>query len=335
MALFDDLGSISPQLDSPGKSLLPERCDYTTISTFMTCPRKGFFSHILGWKPAAEYEDKHLHFGKCYHAGLEAGYKFIQDSQKNGQSASSDIIKGISDLAFTTTWDKNPNVAPDDVIAPKTRTNGRELLQRYWSTYARIDQEKEVVDVESLGALELPCKTRYIMKLDLILRDSRGNLEMVEHKTSGWLSQILLTGFEMSYQAEGYLTYLMSLAPSDITCQATYNIAHILKTKMDFLRHPITRSRNLRDRFLWEMNNHVSFIIAENEAAQEEMDIALDMPETYTFSAFARTPGVSCTTYMRACEYKDICFACANPFALGNPPSGFIVRHWDPEKDED
>lgn len=315
----------TPVIQEPRASrpILPERCDYSTLSSFLRCPRYGFFKHIKGWEP--DRHEHHLFFGRCFHSALEAAYKHFQDNPE----ASKADLQDLSKLAFIQAW--SPFSKMDDSgYFPKTQAVGQELLTSYWETYYNIERGLEIIAVEATARFWLPCGTEYLTKMDLIGRDSRGLL-CLEHKTAGWLSQVTLDGFNLSYQGEGYLTYLHSLSQQHEHVRAIYNIIHMTKTKRDFLRHEVMRSDNITDRFLSEINAHVNSICREYEAYQLWQETSYTQEKNYSFPLFPRLPGLSCTAFMRTCDYADICYGFPNPEIWTTPPPSFRLGFWDPE----
>lgn len=309
-----------PRASAP---ILPRKCDYSTLSSFLRCPRYGYFKHIKGWEP--DRHEHHLFFGRCFHSGLEMAYKLLQSDP----SASKETLQYASRIGFLKAWSPFDNV-DDSGFFPKTKAVGQELLTAYWETYHRVEQDLEIIAVEATARFQLPCQTEYITKMDLIGRDSRGLL-CEEHKTAGWLSQVTLDGFNLSYQGEGYLTYLHSLAQPGEHVRAIYNIIHMTKTKRDFLRHEVMRSENITNRFLSEINDHVSAICMEYAAYQDWLTSGYNRDKNFIFPFFPRLPGLSCTAFMRTCEYADICYGFPNPEIWTAPPPSFRLGFWDPE----
>lgn len=342
MALFPDLSEDKASSTEGAQApLLPCRCDHTTLVGFLRCPRYGYFRSILGWHPDVG-ENHHLIFGRAWHKGLEDGYNAIRLDQAGACRRLS--IKELSDIsqnAFNENWNANPSIPSDDILGAKTWDNGMMMLQEYWNIYAGLDQNEEILSVETIGSFGLPNEynTQYVMKIDTVIRSPETNLTSVlEHKTTGWLTSTLLEGFNLSYQGEGYLVYLQSISPEDATCRAIYNLCHITKTKKGFPRHMISRKQNLMSRFIQEITNHINTIINQTNLANEwiEKHTALGdiRQDSLFFPYFPRVPGPACTAFMRSCDYANLCFSTSNPLKWGRVPPGFIIRYWDPEAEE-
>lgn len=338
MVLLPDLSQATAQHEpSAERPLLPERIDFTTLSTFLTCPRRGFFKHILGWTPEGP-GNKHLIFGRAIHAGLEAMYKTIQAAQTSGVIVPTAELISATAEGFDTCWNSVPDMPSDDEMEPKTWSNGQELLKLYVKKHGEMDQKEiEVLTVETIGSIPLTFKYNdtpvvYITKIDLVGKTNEGRmLEVLEHKTASMFSEAILTGFSMSYQGEGYLTYLHSLS-EDIKTRAVFNLLQLTKHKRDFYRHPISRKLNLSNRFIIEVSDWAEYIIHSMVGVEEWKETNKNyMDPNVFFPWFPRTPGTPCTTYMRKCEFADLCFSAPNPLMWQGPPPGYRVHHWDPE----
>ena len=66
--------------------------DSTKIKGYLTCPRKFFFEHILGWKPIDSAHD--LIYGQALHYALEYIYGQWKIKGKPGYDGK-DIINGF------------------------------------------------------------------------------------------------------------------------------------------------------------------------------------------------------------------------------------------------
>lgn len=73
--------------------------DSTSLGEFKTCPRKYYYSIVLGWQPNAE--SVHLLFGIWMHQARE-GY----DKAKQAGASHEDALDAVLDVALRATWNR-------------------------------------------------------------------------------------------------------------------------------------------------------------------------------------------------------------------------------------
>lgn len=103
---------------------LPQHIDSTMLSSFRSCPRKFFWSHIRGLHPRSRSAD--LHAGSCFASGIEEFYKALLKDKLTVEDAKARMFG-----TFTREW--GDYVAPDS--NPKSQDNMWIALDDYIRTY--------------------------------------------------------------------------------------------------------------------------------------------------------------------------------------------------------
>ena len=140
----------------------------------------------MGYKPVKEIEA--LEFGTAIHAGLEAWY--------NSFSFPYEVKYAVMLKAFIETvnsqlreLEDNPHFTVDSETEQEfeeRRVLGTGMLN-YYADYSMKNDSFEVVDVEYEFQIPLFDSVVYEGKIDLIVRDSHGEIYLIDHKTAGRL----------------------------------------------------------------------------------------------------------------------------------------------------
>jgi hypothetical protein len=320
---------------------ITKQIDNTTHVDFLTCPRKGFFRHIMHLVPDGG-RSKDLVFGAAWHAGMETALNNI----KNGNITSSthpSTAAEISMLGFFDCWEKEGGSEFNlEQIFPKTPARAHDMYNAFWSQYLEEFLRYEIMGAELKFSLELPpldgqpFPVIYIGKLDGVVFDHDDDiLTILEHKTTKYFNDTWLAGFENNLQIEGYLAagmiYYDRLPRVEIIgalCQKTKG--------PEFHRHPITRRDAAIDRFLYEVRANVMMFHMWLDAIElfKQAHPNWQTDRNIPFLPFPRHPGTACTLYFRRCAYFDICLARNNPLTFTEPPTGYKIEEWDPFPEE-
>lgn len=307
-----------------------KQMDYSSLSTYLSCPRKFFFKYILCLqKDGVPSID--LIFGSCWHFGMECAYRYL----KANPDTSITQLTEVALEGFNAMWNRDAaQWFYPDATFPKSPNRARDMYYKYFDMFMPQDRGKKIIGIEEPFALhiseDLPI---YIGRMDLVLEDESGNLEIHEHKTSKFNSPIIFTGYEVSLQTEGYLT--VGHIYYDALPRIMYNQSLCQKTKVDHTRYPITKNRHAIERFLSDYRFYMLQIQANMRAFEDWMERAgTDAYEkTAIMPCFYRNAGYACTMYFRPCEYLDLCQMRNNPMTFGErPPQGFTVDEWHPDK---
>lgn len=306
-----------------------EKIDYSSLSTYMECPRKFLFKYMMHFRSLNK--NINLIFGSCWHYGLEQVYK----EQITNDSLSIIDATDLSILSFNKLWEIEGSKAfPDsDIIFPKSPGHAANVYHKYWKRFLKLDQkDKKVLTVEEPFLIDLSIYQKnlpaYIGRIDLIFSELKGNISIVDHKSAKALYPITLTSYESSFQTDGYLTaghMFYDKIPSMI-----YSIALFQKSEIDFHRYYINKRTSSLDQFLNDLIYYLNDLLHNIDLM--EKDLSKDLKRNDSISSFHRCPGIACTTFMSPCQYFQICKIRNNPLLwYNNPPQGFEVNEWDPD----
>lgn len=223
----------------------------------------------------------------------------------------------------------------DDLVFPKSPGHAANMYYDYWKQFLAIDRTKKIIAVENPFLLDLkqfrPGLPNYIGRIDLILENPDGFLEIIDHKTAKAIYQTTFAGFEASLQTDGYLT--IGNMYYDSIPRMVYNIALCQKSKIAFERFTIIKRKNVFERFINDLIFYAEDIIHNLKLFQEDL-INATTRESH-INSFRRCPGYACTAYMAPCPYLDICKLRSNPLLWKDcPPQGYTINEWDPETHE-
>ena len=308
-----------------------EKIDYSSLSTYMSCPREFLFQYVMNLRQAGQ--SIHLVFGSCWHYGLEVAYDAVK---KDPDAYTAVDLTIISINAFNALWklDGEPYWKNEDIIFPKSPGHAANMYRAYWDRFLTLDtNNKSIVGVEVPFTIDLstykPGLPNYIGRIDLVLSDGETGIEIIDHKTAKVIYKTTPQSFEMSFQTDGYLTagrIFYDKIPS-----ITYRIALCQKSKIDFQPITVNKRSTAIDHFL------INLIFYAEEIKQNLILLEEDKIECTKrvdiLRSFPRCPGYACTTFMSTCAYYDLCRLRNNPLLwLDKAPQGFHFDEWDPAK---
>ena len=306
-----------------------EKIDYSSLSTYMACPRKFLFQYMMHLRPKGN--SIHLVFGSCWHYGLEVAYNAIKEDPKANSAMDLTII---SIKAFNKLWDLDgaPLWKDEDLIFPKSPGHAANMYKQYWERFLSIDSEKRhVIAVEAPFAIDLSNYgdnlPRYIGRIDLILSDGSG-IEIIDHKTAKAIYKTTPQTFENSFQTDGYLT--AGRLFYDAIPKITYRIALCQKSKIDFQPITISKRVNAIEHFLHNLIYYLKQLQKDIQLLEE--DKANCTSRSDLLQSFQRNCGSTCTSFMSPCPYFDLCRLRNNPLDwMRKPPQGYHYDEWDPD----
>lgn len=305
-----------------------EKIDYSSLSTYLTCPRRFMFQYIMHLKPAGQ--SIHLVFGSCWHYGLESTYNLLLEKQNlTVLDATENSIK-----AFNALWklDGEPFWKNEDTIFPKSPGHAANMYKAYWDRFLVADsQERSILAVEAPFAIDLSAfesnLPNYIGRIDLVFSNGNG-IDVLDHKTAKAIYKTTPQSYEMSFQSDGYLT--AGRIFYDKIPTITYRIALCQKSKIDFVPITINKRSASLEHFLSNLVFYAKEI--KNNLKLYAEDKANCSSRTDILQSFPRNPGYACTTFSSTCPYYDLCRLRNNPLAWGEkPPQGFQISEWDPD----
>jgi hypothetical protein len=306
--------------------------DATKIQTFMRCPRRYFYSYVLGWRldqPAID-----LIFGSAWHVAMEVFYS-------EGFSAAT-VKKAYE--AFLATFRKDfPATLDETNMTVKTPANALRALAHYVIHYENDLARFDVIEIEVAGAALLNEEQALHFKIDLVLRDKQtGGVLGMEHKTTGSLGGRWADQWRQKFQLGVYSHVLYALYDEEEFQGILVNGVQITnppRVKADgtpyanardieFMRVPIRLTPERMADWADQADYHTADIAA-NFVALEGCS-----PDDLTMRAFQKRTE-ACGDY-RGCPYINHCTAHTNPLArCEKPPMGFKQDFWDPRKAEE
>lgn len=297
--------------------------DPSKIQTYMTCPRRYFFEHVLGWK--SERPSNHLIFGSAWHIAMEV-------LLTEGYSAESCLTAYNRFFSF---YREKFSSLDDELFSPKTPANVLRALPQYCQRWR--DDSFEVLHTEISGVAAISKDRIVHFKMDTICKGEEGYFSL-EHKTSTRFSITWAAQWRQKLQVGMYSHALFCLFPPEEVYGVKINGAFFTdppKIKKDgtpyakerdneFHRVPVRRNLASMQSWLHEINFWYDNI---------ERDFNLLMSsdeEDEDLRAFPRNTE-SCTNYNNPCPFLDYCSVWNNPLKhADSPPSGFKVEFWDP-----
>jgi len=294
--------------------------DSTKIQEYLDCPRLFFYKRILGWARETPIHND-LQFGKAWHKAKEFLYK-LGFSDKAIQIA---FYEG-----FLPTYREVFPEATDDLFSPKTPDNALLALSAYtvYPANARDFDLFDVIETELAGVVPIDSETDIVYKIDLLFRrKDDGKYGVLEHKSKkGSFSRSWTDQWDQSVQIGTYnhaLNTMIGNADLSNVEGVTVNGSAFLKTKFDFERVTIHKTRDMLYEYLWQVREYIDRIRLDVESLSECSD------KDRIMYAFPKNPQ-SCTKYY-GCEMANFCAAWPNPLQrCQEPPFGYVIDFWDP-----
>jgi len=306
--------------------------DSSKLDDYLTCPRRFFFCHVLGWRLDQPAHD--LYFGTCWHCAREW-----------------QLIHGYEDLegayhAFIVPYREQFDEESDELYRPKTPDAVWQALANFSITYYRdLDENKLLRNPETnepfteiSGIVPIDDKRVLHFRMDSLLqRKSDGKIFSWDHKTTKasyisyptWDKQ-----FYLSLQNGTYTHCMFCLFPVEQVlgvefcgCGFEYlsrgSAARPAGYYSTLRRVPAWKTPDQMNVWLWTVLNLLQDIDRDFDRlsdCKEDDDILM---------AFQINPG-GCTKY-RGCEFHDYCMAWPNPLRqCQEAPLGFRTEFWNP-----
>lgn len=335
--------STFPKQEVSLPKLFPSWIDYSTLSSYITCPRKNLFQYVLSLRPKGE--ELPLVFGSSIHFALEIGSRFLSIQKSRQTLPTLQEVRDTSFKAFKAYWQEFATPfhshAEEDLF-PRSSGNARAMIGSHLQRTYQEDLNRSLVGTEIpidfLFELPNQQKLLYRGRIDKVMMEPDGKrLAAFEYKTSSILSKLILDSFELSFQTVGYLRFLDSMSIE--TPMLFYDVLGVAKTKVETIRHEIRSLQVMKDSSFENMKDWIlrwsqdwetllSFTTARNGE-----DLLFD--KTIHLPCFLPARGTACSSFMRPCIFTDLCKMRANPITfLSSLPTDFHISVWDPEKKE-
>ena len=318
--------------------------DSTSLTAFVTCPRKYFYSVLQGW--TSELKSAHLVFGGHYAKALETYHK-LRAAFVDHDTA----LREVVELTLIETWDHE--LATEDAITTEVIAEGAipsgkfnnegKLLWRIPGTGAPQDwlhntktrdtlirsivwylehYKDDVMQtvilsdgraaVEYSFSIELSDEYLYCGHIDrLVTYGDNADIYVQDQKTSGsTITPRYFDGYSPDYQMTGY-TWAGQIIFNMPVRGVVIDAAQIAVGFTAFSRQPVTRSERQLEEFRHEALHYIKQAKACHESGYYPMN---------------RT---ACGNY-GGCEFRRICSAV--PGVRDNLLQGGFVKRdrWDP-----
>jgi len=293
--------------------------DPSKTNDFMECPRKYFFSRMLGWTP--ESPSNHLVFGAAWHKAQEHlllhGYeaKSINDAQE----------------LLREHYRKEFPEETDEIFSPKTPDRAVLALVEYAVKWAKDLRDFEVLYTEISGAVPVSDRTVMHFRMDSILQHRRdGYYLSYEHKTGTYLNNQWLMQWPLSIQIGCYIHALNCMYFGEDIRGVNVRGTFFKKTKaplFDFDEVPCRKSPGQMRAWHSDITYYLNEIRRETDLMMSESD------SDSVMNSFPHRP-TSCNNYF-GCQFHDFCMAWPNPLRrCDEPPLGFKIEYWDPRQED-
>lgn len=289
--------------------------DSTKIQCFMECPRKYFYTYVLGWQPTAP--SVHLVFGEAWHHIMET---FL----RHGYSSDA-IEKGYN--KFLACYRQHFQDYEEESLEPKTPSQALAAAVAYCHHY---DTDNfRIHHTEVAGSAMLDKELFLHFKSDAII-ESEGKFFCLEHKTTSSFRDSWLNSWQLKFQVGAYHHLLYCLYSEEQVGGVTINGTMFSRGKPpEFLRFTVSKPPLAMEQ--WRQN-----AIRWIEAINREFDqLVYSNPESQVMSAFPQN--TEACTHWGICPFHTFCQSpqWANPTQRADMiPAGYERRFWDPRERE-
>ena len=254
--------------------------DYTSISTFQTCPKKFYYRMIKDLTPLTTAPA--LLFGKALHMALETYYNNTENR----------LEKAIE--AF------KANYVDSESDAKRTTANAEKLLRGYAEVYANEPFKVLSTEVGFSVPVEYGSGKSFLLcgRLDALV-DWQGALYVLEHKSTTMLASNYFFQFEMNMQVDGYI-YAATQITGRRCLGAIINAMEVWKN----VQKPTAKTKQLSDHYARDPQSR-----SEHQLKEYCEDLGLVVEDIIKAEKLNRFPRnkQSCFNYNYKCPYWDIC----------------------------
>jgi hypothetical protein len=295
--------------------------DSSKLDTYLDCPRKYFFEHMLGWRVDRPAHD--LWFGESWHRARE--YQLL-----NGYFE----IQGAFDT-FMNYYRQEFDPETDELYTPKDPMGVLNALIKFSEERQKDLIENEVLFTEISGTVPIAADRVIHYRMDTIMRRKEdGKIFSWDHKSAKRFSRQWSEKFHLSVQNGTYTHCLYCLYPIEDVLGVEFcgtAFEYLKKGSKDrsagyhasFLRVPAFKTPDQMNVWLWTVNHYIDEI--ESEMGRLD-NCKLDDPVLMAFPMNTN----SCTKYW-GCAFHDYCISWPNPLQkCEEPPLGFRTEFWDP-----
>jgi len=269
---------------------------------------------LLGWQSDVLRND--LKFGEAWHIAME-------HLLLNGYDSAS---VAVAFDKFLECYREEFPAQTDELFGAKTPDRAMLALAEYSDKYHDDLSLYKVLYTEISGSVPVSPARMIHFRIDAVLEDLQRRFRSQEHKTKGgsinkqWFDQ-----WPMSTQIGTYCHVLNCLYPEADVDGVWVNGAGFLKTKFDFQRLPVKKTREQMQVWLDTTNYWLDRLDRELTCLQ-----TCDANDV-TLLAFPCNEN-GCSRYF-GCPYLDFCVSWPNPLReCDEIPAGFKQEFWDPRE---
>jgi hypothetical protein len=307
--------------------------DSSKLDDYIACPRKYFYSHILGWR--SDFPAHDLYFGQAWHIAREH-----------------QLLYGYHDVdgAFTKFLDYYRlkfDESTDSIYSPKCPAGVLNALLKFAQERKSDLLESEVIERDGVKLTEMsgtvPIDEKRVLhyKMDSHMRYltgiHAGKVYSKDHKTTNgkyingrqWEEQ-----FYLSIQNGTYTHCLYCMYPVEEVLGVQFegvgfeylsrgSSARSAGYHCQIKQVDAFKTREQMAVWLW---NTIDLV---NDLERDMDRLHHCSTEDLVMKAFHQNPK-SCTDY-KGCTYHDFCMSWRNPLQrCGAPPIGYHEEFWDP-----
>lgn len=324
-----------PTLQPPSHSPLIQRpLDNTALATFMTCPRKYYYSMVLHRRSKGRPSPS-LAYGTAWHAALETAYKFEPKWQMFSKDVRNEVeLLNAVDEAIDKAWEEHDR--PDDYrTVDRVKLEYRNYLAHYGMPW---DEDAKTVGflqgnplVEIAMELGWPGALHpYAGKLDRIIQ-LQGQFFIEDHKTTSMWSATFFRQFELKNQMMGY-AWMAQLITGKQIAGVRINAHVCRKRDSQNERQIISFNRDRLQDWARNYNQWVTRIEAEYDRLNAEVREGLIEHGLPAFS-FPHNFD-ACDTKYGMCQYAGVC-SMQPRFRTALLEQDFAVNPWNPLEVDD
>lgn len=261
----------------------------------------------------SEGSNVHLAFGSAWHDAME----HLLTVGKHDKETVAEAYR-----IFVRRFNKEMGDEVNNHYA-KNRENALVALSEYAQTWL----PDTALHTEIAGTAPISPSRLIYFKLDSLIRDKKGKLWSMEHKTTGRLTSAWKDRWEYDFQTMCY-NHVVHCIEGDIEQVGGVNIngAVLRKSSNEFLRIPVSPSGDKLQLWLWEANHWIDQIEWNMEMLAETS------PSDDIMVAFPRNTS-SCAKF--GCDFPGLCSSRCNPLQWGEePPIGYKKEFWDPRRED-
>lgn len=302
--------------------------DASKTQDYMTCPRKYFFRHVLGWSNEISADtgvkNIHLEFGTAWHLAMEV----LLDQGYTAEACMNafDVFMEYYREAFPAEM--------DEFHKPKTPENVLRALPQYCAKYRQDDFE--LLHMETAGSVPIDDDRLVYFKCDAICRGPNGIFSL-EHKTGSRFGTSWGAQWRQKMQMGVYSHVLYCMYPESEVYGIVVNGAFFANAPVmkrdgtpragsrdnEFHRVPVRKTLEHMDAWHKEISFWFDSIDRDHQMLAETDDGDAVM------CAFPKNTE-SCTKY-GICPYMDQCSIWTNPVQhIEIVPVGLTEEFWDP-----